>query len=59
MVASVLANHRAPDPDPDPTDSELEAEIQAVAAFFEALPAEWQRYLDQEARAGRRAYGEA
>jgi hypothetical protein len=59
MVASVLVRSLTPDPDHDPADSELEAEIQAVAAFFEALPAEWQRYLDQEARAGRRAYGEA
>jgi hypothetical protein len=59
MVASVLVRNVAPDPDADAVDAELEAEVQAVAAFFEALPAEWQRYLDQEARAGRRAYGEA
>jgi hypothetical protein len=59
MVASVLVRNVAPDPDTDAVDAELEAEVQAVAASFEALPAEWQRYLDQEARAGRRAYGEA
>jgi hypothetical protein len=41
------------------TDPELEAEVQVVAAWFEALPVEWQRYFDDEARSGRRAYGRA
>ena len=40
-------------------DHDLETEVQAVAAWFEALPVEWQRYLDHEARAGRQAYGQA
>ena len=44
---------------PGPAGPELEAEVQAVAAWFEALPAEWQRYFDHEAQSGRRAYGRA
>ncbi len=32
---------------------------QAVAAWFEALPAEWRSYFDHEARAGGEAYGRA
>jgi hypothetical protein len=38
---------------------ELETEVQAVAAWFDALPDEWQRYFDLEAQSGRRAYGQA
>jgi hypothetical protein len=30
-----------------------------VARWFEALSPEWQRYFDDEARSGRRAYGQA
>jgi hypothetical protein len=41
------------------TSRELEAEVQAVAAWFEALPAEWRSYFDREAESGRRAYGQA
>jgi hypothetical protein len=61
MVAKVYADRRSADPEPEaPTaDHDLETEVQAVAAWFEALPAEWQRYLDHEARAGRQAYGRA
>lgn len=40
-------------------DSELEAEVQAVAAWFDALPAEWRSYFDREAESGRQAYGQA
>jgi hypothetical protein len=40
-------------------DQELEAEVQAVAAWFEALSPEWQRYFDHEAKSGRQAYGHA
>jgi hypothetical protein len=62
MVAKVRASQdsasalHAPSPS-RPEDQELEAEIQAVAAWFDALPAEWQRYFDDEATSGRRAYG--
>lgn len=37
----------------------VEPEVQAIAAWFEALPLEWQRYFDHEARCGRQAYGPA
>lgn len=37
-------------------DPELEAEVAAVAAWFEALPAELRAYLDVEARCGQKAY---
>ena len=59
MVAKVYADRLSADPEPDDTtpDHDLETEIQAVSAWFEALPAEWQRYLDDEARTGRHAYG--
>ncbi len=40
-------------------DGELEAEVQAIAAWFDALPAEWQRHFDREAESGRQAYGQA
>ena len=39
-----------------PLDPELEAEVDAVSAWFEALPAEWKAYFDHEARRGREAY---
>jgi hypothetical protein len=42
-----------------PADQDLEAEVQAVAAWFDALPPEWQRYFDHEAKSGRQAYGPA
>jgi hypothetical protein len=42
-----------------PLDQDLEAEVQAVAAWFEGLSPEWQRYFDHEARSGREAYGQA
>ena len=60
-VAKVYADRLSPDPEPDttPLDHDLEAEVQAVAAWFDALPQEWQRYLDHEAQSGRRAYGQA
>lgn len=38
-------------------DADLEGEVQAVAAWFDGLPLLWQRYFDEEARNGRRAYG--
>ncbi len=60
MGAKVYADRLMPDAEPDGLlDHELEAEVQAVAAWFEALPAEWQRYFDHEAQSGRRAYGQA
>jgi hypothetical protein len=50
----------APSPAADPeTERAVEAEVQAVAAWFEALPAEWRAYFDLEAQSGRRAYGPA
>jgi hypothetical protein len=61
MVARVYADRSggAPaTPEAEP-DQELESEVQAVAAWFEALPPEWQRYFDREAESGRQAYGQA
>ena len=59
MVAKVLADRLSSEQSPEVVDHEHEAEIEAIAAWFEALPAEWQRYLDHEARAGQEAYGQA
>ena len=65
MVAKVHADRPSADaaqpggPEAVTPDHDLETEVQAVAAWFEALPVEWQRYLDHEARAGRQAYGQA
>jgi hypothetical protein len=39
-----------------PAEPEVEAEVQAIAAWFDALSPEWQRYFDHEARSGRQAY---
>jgi hypothetical protein len=36
-----------------------ETEVQAIAAWFEALPDEWRSYFDREAESGQRAYGQA
>jgi hypothetical protein len=44
---------------PSVSEGELEAEVQAVSAWFDALPAEWRSYFDREAESGRRAYGQA
>jgi hypothetical protein len=38
---------------------DLETEVQVVAAWFDDLPVEWQRYFDEEARRGPDAYGRA
>jgi hypothetical protein len=46
----------APD---EPADAELEIEVQAVAAWFDDLPVEWQRYFDEEATRGQDEYGRA
>jgi len=62
MGAKVYADRLSPDADLEVVpeqELELETEVQAVAAWFDALPAEWQRYFDLEARSGRRAYGQA
>jgi hypothetical protein len=60
MGAKVYADRLIPDAEPElPSDPDLEIEVQAVAAWFDALPAEWQRYFDHEAQSGRRAYGRA
>jgi hypothetical protein len=53
-----------PRPPPNPPDLPLdevseETEVQAVAAWFEALPDEWRSYFDREAESGQRAYGQA
>ena len=37
-------------------DPELEAEVQAVAAWFDGLPADVQSYFDHEALSGRASY---
>jgi hypothetical protein len=61
MVARVYADRSGvalATPEAEP-DQELESEVQAVAAWFEALPPEWQRYFDREAENGRQAYGQA
>ena len=65
MVAKVYADRSGGTPaspeaelDEGPA-SELEAEVRAVAAWFEALPPEWQSYFDREAKSGRQAYGQA
>ncbi len=63
MGAKVYADCLSLEPDsgvePPTSERALEAEVQAVAAWFESLPAEWQAYFDHEAEAGRRAYGRA
>jgi hypothetical protein len=49
-----------PELDPPLADEPSEeTEVQAVAAWFEALPAEWRSYFDHEAESGQRAYGQA
>jgi hypothetical protein len=57
----------SPDPELDllvdgdslPDEPSEETEVQAVAAWFEALPDEWRSYFDREAESGQRAYGQA
>lgn len=56
MGAKAYADRSEAEPE---IDHDLETEVQAVAAFFEALPPELQRYLDREAEIGRQAYGQA
>jgi hypothetical protein len=58
MPAKVRADLPRPEADVGPghDDPELEAEVQAISAWFEALPAGLQSYLDHEARHGRDAY---
>jgi hypothetical protein len=60
MGAKVYADRLSPDAEPEGgADPELEIEVQAVSAWFDALPAEWQSYFDHEAQSGRQAYGRA
>ncbi len=63
MGAKVYADRLSIEPDtslePPSSERELEAEVQAVAAWFDALPAEWRSYFDREAESGQRAYGRA
>lgn len=62
MIAKVYADRLGPEADEDPTaepDAGVEGEVAAVAAWFDALPAELRSYLDHEAETGRRAYGQA
>ena len=67
MVAKGYADRLSHEADADaeaaalPGDTEpgLETEVAAVAAWFDALPAEWRSYFDREAESGRRAYGQA
>ncbi len=60
MGAKVFADRPTQEAEPEAAlDPDLEAEVQAVAAWFDALPLEWQRYFDHEAVYGRRAYGQA
>ena len=62
MVAKVYADRPSPEAESegDPSiDASVETEVQSIALWFEALPVEWQRYFDHEARSGRRAYGQA
>jgi hypothetical protein len=48
------------DPSAEPSSQHSqETEVQAVAAWFEALPDEWRSYFDREAESGQRAYGRA
>lgn len=42
-----------------PEEPSEETDVQAVAAWFEALPDEWRSYFDREAESGQRAYGPA
>lgn len=64
MVAKVRADFRASEIDTPkgapadgaPSDLELEAEVQAVALWFNSLPAEVRSHFDHEARHGREAY---
>ena len=44
---------------PGDTEPGIESEVAAVAAWFDALPAELRSYFDHEASSGRRAYGQA
>lgn len=49
-----------PSPIPPAADeASVETDVQAVAAWFEALPDEWRSYFDREAESGQRAYGQA
>ncbi len=61
MVAKVYADrssHEADaEPASEPPETGLEAEVAAIAAWFDALPAELRAYFDHEASSGRRAYG--
>jgi hypothetical protein len=56
MAAELFATRPGEAGEDAPLDPDLEAEVQAVAAWFEALPPEWQRYFDHEAKSGREAY---
>jgi hypothetical protein len=62
MGAKVRADCRSQHPEPlsavepAPVDPELEADVGVFAAWFEALPAELQRWFDHEAVHGRSAY---
>jgi hypothetical protein len=60
-MAAELADKRGPEGAvPEgvlaPAEPEVEAEVQAIAAWFDALSPEWQRYFDHEAKSGRQAY---
>jgi len=46
-------------PEEPSSERSEETEVQAVAAWFEALPDEWRSYFDDEAESGQRAYGQA
>ncbi len=52
-VVPLAATPELPAP---PVDPELELEVEAVSAWFEALPSQWKAYFDHEARCGREAY---
>jgi hypothetical protein len=63
LMAAELADKRGPEgavPEAAlteaPAEPEVEAEVQAIAAWFDALSPEWQHYFDHEARSGRQAY---
>jgi hypothetical protein len=63
MGAKVYADRPGHDVAPGAGDdggpTELERDVEAIAVWFEGLPAEWQSYFDREAESGRRAYGQA
>ena len=59
VYADCLSKDTDADPAAEPPETGVESEVLAVAAWFDALPAELRTYFDREASSGQRAYGPA